>query len=76
VSSYTKTIHGKVAFQNIEGGIWGVEADQKYHILDFPEQLKSHGAEISCVIRINEDMLSFASWGTPCFIVSFSTIKQ
>lgn len=75
MSSHYKSIAGTVSFQNIEGGIWGVAADQNYHILDFPEQLKSQGAKVNCIVRIDHDMMSFASWGTPCFIVSFSTLK-
>ena len=70
-----KEISGTIVHKNFEGGFWGIESDENYYIIDFPEQLKQAGAKVTCVINIDEDIMSFVSWGTPCILVSFSTLQ-
>jgi hypothetical protein len=67
-------ISGKVVYKDLEGGFWGIISDQDYLPINFPEQLKSNGSTVDCYILIDEDIMTMYSWGTPCHIVSFSTI--
>lgn len=69
-----KSITGIVVFKKNEGGFWGIEADDNYLPIDFPEQLKYDGATVSCIIQQDLDLMSFINWGEPCHIISFSTI--
>lgn len=71
----TKSIQGKVTFQNIETGFWGIidEEGNKWMIINMPEQLKYDGKSVSVSIRTTESM-SLMMWGTPAEIVTFSTV--
>jgi hypothetical protein len=70
-----RKINGTVVYKSFEGGFWGLESfDGNYYVTDFPEQLKVVGEDITCIIKIDDDIVTFVSWGTPCMIVSFSTI--
>jgi len=69
-------ITGKVVYKDFEGGFWGIISDQEYLPINFPEQLKSIGSPIDCHIFIDDDIMTMYSWGTPCQIVSFSTINS
>ncbi|MDA8692942.1 hypothetical protein N9L92_02690 [Saprospiraceae bacterium] len=69
-----KEITGKIVYKNFEGGFWGIESDENYYIIDLPEQLKHSDENITCVINIDEDIMSMINWGIPCVIVSFSTL--
>jgi hypothetical protein len=69
-------ITGKVCYKDIEGGFWGIiTQEDKFLILNMPEQLKYEGAMISCTIETKEDVFSIYNWGTPAFISSFTTQK-
>jgi len=70
----TKRIQGIVKYIDLEGGFWGIEADDNFLAINFPEQLKSNGASISCVIDTDIDIMTMYSWGTVCKIISFSTL--
>ena len=69
-----KEITGRIVYKSFEGGFWGIESSDNYYILNFPEQLKHDNAMVTCVIDIDDDIMSFISWGIPCIIVSFSTL--
>ncbi len=71
-----KEISGVVVFKNFEGGFWGIEADDNYLPIVFPEQLKLDGAQLSCTVQIDDDAMSAISWGQPCTIISFSTLDM
>jgi len=68
-------INGKVSYQNLEAGFWGIIADNgnEYRPINMPEQLKKEGARISIVAR-EADVMSFVMWGTPIRIISFHTL--
>ena len=72
-----KSIKGTITFQNIETGFWGIidEADNKWLIMNMPEQLKYDGRKVSVTLE-PIDAMSFAMWGTPATIVSFTTIAH
>jgi len=68
-------IKGKVVYQNLEMGFWGIVASngKKYRPVNMPEQLKTEGAEVSLIVK-EVDEMSFIMWGTPVRIVSFHTL--
>jgi len=74
VNSFKK-ISGRVVYKDLEGGFWGIEADDNYLPIDFPEQLKYRGADVTCIVDADIDVMSFISWGIPCSVISFSTIQ-
>jgi len=69
-----KRIQGIVKYIDLEGGFWGIESDDNYLALNFPEQLKKNGASISCVVETDIDVMTMYNWGTVCKIISFSTL--
>ncbi len=70
-----KSIKGKVSFQNIETGFWGIidDAGNKWMIIEMPEQLKYDGKSVEVMIE-PIDAMSMMMWGTPAKIVGFSTV--
>ena len=69
-------IRGKVIYQNLGTGFWGIIADNgaEYRPVNMPEQLKSIGAKVSCTAREIDDEVSIFMWGVPVKIISFGTI--
>lgn len=70
-----RRIKGTVKHLEFEGGFWGIIGDDNYYPLNFPEQLKTDGAQIECTIEIMDDVMTSVSWGLPCRIHSFKTIN-
>ncbi len=70
-----KAIKGKVTYQNIETGFWGIiePNGQKWMIINMPEQLKYDNKTVEVSIE-PIDAMSTAMWGTPARIISFETI--
>ncbi|MEO1514115.1 MAG: hypothetical protein AAFV95_03855 [Bacteroidota bacterium] len=70
------TIKGKVVFQNIGPGCWGIVDDkgQEWRPVNMPEQLKYEGADVKIKARKIEEEMSIFMWGTPIHIHSFSTL--
>lgn len=71
----TLRISGTVTFQNLETGFWGI-TDTKgnnYLPVNMPEQLKIDGAKVRCTVRLMEDVVTIAMWGTPVKVISFQT---
>ncbi len=69
-------ITGTAVYVPLEGGFWSIEtSDSKYIPINMPEQLKSEGAQIKCTIRIRDDISTIYSWGIPCQILAFGTLK-
>lgn len=68
-------ITGKVVYQNINGGFWGVVADdgQQYEPVNFPEQLKYEGRKVK-IRATHVDTFSISMWGTPIRITAFHTL--
>ena len=70
-----KKIKGKVVYQNLESGFWGIvdgEGNQ-WRPIEMPEQLKVEGKEVSLLIQEADEAASLFMWGTPVKILSFST---
>ncbi|MEL6866682.1 MAG: hypothetical protein AAFP19_19810 [Bacteroidota bacterium] len=71
-----KSINGKVVYQKIGPGFWGIIDHQgrEWRPVNMPEQLKTEGAKVS--VRIREvDEMSVFMWGTPVHIISFHTLS-
>jgi len=70
------TITGKVVYQNIGMGCWGIVANngKEYRPVNMPEQLKTEGAKVTVSARTVMESVSMFMWGTPVKITSFETI--
>lgn len=70
------SIEGKVVFEKLEGGLWGIiDANgTKYFPVNLPEQLKFAGHTVRIVAKTLEDMAGISMWGTPVKVVSFETV--
>ncbi len=64
-------ITGKVVFQNISTGIWGIidKKGNQWEVMNMPKSMKVEGKEVS-VTAIEENSFSIFMWGTPVTIVS------
>ena len=69
-------ISGKVVYQNIGMGCWGIVADngKEYRPVNMPEQLKTEGAKVTVTASKAKEEMSMFMWGTPIKISSFETI--
>jgi len=70
-----KRISGKVVYQDLSGGFWGIIGDdgKEYRPIEMPNQLKEEGARISIVIIKMPEEVSIFMWGETVKIISFST---
>jgi hypothetical protein len=69
-------IKGKVTFEDIEGGFWGIIGDNgsKWVPVPMPEQLKQDGARVQVNAEILKDTETVFMWGTPVRIKSYHTL--
>lgn len=67
------TIIGKVVFESLEGGFWGIvdELGGQWLPVDFPSGLKKTGLRIQVTVRERDDVVTFLMWGTPVKILSY-----
>ena len=70
-----KRVTGKVVYQSLSGGFWGIVGDngKEYRPIHMPNQLKKKGARVSVVIKKANEGMSIFMWGEPVRIVSFTT---
>lgn len=70
------TIRGKVVFENISGGFWGIvdSKGNQWRPIKMPEQLKYEGKSVIVQAKKVEEDFSIFMWGTPIKITSFSTM--
>ena len=69
-------IKGKVVYQNLGMGFWGIEDTKgnQWRPVQMPEQLKHEGKEVQIQARKVEDEASMFMWGTPIKVISFETL--
>lgn len=69
-------IKGKVVYQDLGTGFWGIEDDKggQWRPVRMPEQLKYAGKEVEVTARRVQEDVSIFMWGTPIEIVSFETM--
>lgn len=72
-----KSIVGKVVYQNLGTGFWGVIDDKgnEWLPINMPEQIKQEGAKVELKIEPQEGGMSMMMWGTPVKIISFHTLN-
>lgn len=71
-----KSVSGKVVYQEIGPGFWGIIDRQgnEWRPVNMPNQLKYPGKEVQVKIReVKEDMSVFM-WGTAVRIVGFEVV--
>lgn len=70
----TIQITGKVVYENLEGGFWGIQGDdgQQYRPVDMPKQLQKVGKKVKLTIKEVDEMGIFM-WGIPVKIKSIDT---
>ena len=68
-------ITGKVVFQNLETGFWGIvdEDGNHWRPVQMPEQLKEDGKQVTVTLKEVDEEASMFMWGTPVKILSFET---
>ena len=71
-------ITGKVQYQNIGPGFWGIISNDgnEWRPVNMPEQLKYEGAIIEVYGHEVEEEMSIFMWGKAIKITSFSTIGK
>ena len=64
-------INGKVVYQNLSGGFWGIVGSdgQKWLPTNMPAAFKKIGLEVKVEARKNLDYISIYMWGTPVDII-------
>ncbi len=69
-------IKGKVVYQNLGMGFWGIIGNdgREWLPINMPEQLKTAGAHVSVVAKTVDDHMSMEMWGEAVRIVSFHTL--
>lgn len=69
-------ITGKVVYQNLGMGCWGIVSDngKEYRPVNMPEQLKTVGAEVVVSASSVNEEVSMFMWGEPVKITGFETI--
>ena len=72
-----KKITGKITYQNLETGFWGIidEDGNHWRPVEMPEQLKHDGRRVTVTIKEVEEEASIFMWGTPVKILSFETLS-
>lgn len=70
------TIVGKVVYETIESGFWGIEGDdgQQWLPVHMPESLKKKGLRVRVIARERDDVFSMQMWGTSIQILSFKIL--
>ncbi len=77
-SSSEITGTGTVLYQDLEGGFYGIIADdgRQYLPVSLPEELKENGTLVTFVFRPEQDTASIFMWGEHVQIVSISKITS
>ena len=63
-------ITGKVVFENIGTGIWGIidNENNKWEVINLPKSLQKDGKIVSIDVT-EEDSFSIYMWGTPVRVI-------
>ena len=70
----TFEITGTVAYKNIEGGFFAIDAEdgRKYDPINLPEQFRKNGLEVKVTARIKPDAVSFHMYGSIIEVVNIT----
>jgi hypothetical protein len=71
-------IVGTVRYQDINGGFWGIIADDAYpwRPENMPQDLEKEGLRIRVWAVESEDDMSIFMWGTPIIIEEYETLAS
>lgn len=77
MAAMNRSIVGKVAFENLGPGCWGIieSSGQIWRIINMPEQLKYPGRQVEVRIKPVEEGASIFMWGSPAKLIAFSTFR-
>lgn len=69
-------IKGKITFQQIGAGFWGIidDSGNQWLPINLPEQLKKEGANVDLAVE-KADVMTVQMWGTPVRIRSWHTLS-
>lgn len=75
MSKKTFQIKGKVAFQQLGTGFWGIidEKGNEWRPTEMPNQLKYEGKQVVITAEEAEEGMSIFMWGTAIDVVAFNT---
>lgn len=64
-------IKGKVTFQNLGTGFWGIidEQDQKWRPTNLPESMQEEGLEVNLIAEETKQQMSIFMWGKAVQII-------
>ncbi len=67
------TIIGKVGYQNLFTGFWGIidKEGKKWRAVNMPKELCQEGLSVEIEAQKADEQISMFMWGTPISIVSF-----
>jgi hypothetical protein len=70
----TVAITGTVTYLDLEGGFYGIVADDgtRYLPLDLPAEYAQDGIAVTAEVKVREDVATIQQWGTPVEIVGIT----
>lgn len=70
------TITGKIVYQNLSGGFWGIEGDdgEQYRPDDMPSALQKEGLRVRVSLKESGGGMSVFMWGKSVRIQSYEKI--
>ena len=65
-------ITGTVTYIDLEGGFYGIVADDgtQYLPLDLPEEFRQDGRAVTAEVIVRDDVATIQQWGTPVEIAA------
>lgn len=76
VPAGTLSITGQVSFQSLEGGFYGIVANdgKRYDPLNLPAEFRQDGLRIRVTGNARTDVATFRQWGTPLEITTIQRL--
>jgi len=70
-------ISATIVYVPLEGGFWGIEADNgtQWLPLDMPAGLKKAGLRAVLRLRERDDVMTLHLWGSPVRILSYQIVE-
>jgi hypothetical protein len=68
---------GTVVYLPLEGGFWGIEADngKQWLPLEMPAGLKKAGLRVVLRLRERDDVMTMHQWGSPVRVLSYQILE-
>lgn len=67
----TKTITGKITWQDLEMGFWGIidHKGNEYLPINLPSNCEENGKEVKMEVEVLKDAMTMVMWGTAVRVV-------